>query len=168
MILYHFTSRRHLRGIAQHGLTVGDVPTDIQCNRGCVGVWFTERTTPENLGLGGGPALKSAIRLTVELPASPLLHKWTEWASRNATLETRRALHEAASTSNSWWVYFGVVKVESIVACADLVNGSTLDLVGIEARDDDVPGVAPWRRSVWHKKLLREVAKAAMMSDGRV
>ena len=73
MILYHFTSRRHLRGIAQHGLTVGDVPTDIQRNHRCVGVWFAERTTPENLGLGGGSALKSAIRLTVELPASPLL-----------------------------------------------------------------------------------------------
>ena len=73
MILYHFTSRRHLRGIAQHGLTVGDVPTDIQRNHRCVGVWFAERTTPENLGLGGGSTLKSAIRLTVELWASPLL-----------------------------------------------------------------------------------------------
>ena len=164
MRLYHFTSRRHLRGIAQHGLTVGDVPTDTQRNRGCVGVWFTERDSPENLGLEGASALKSAIRITVELPASPLLHRWVDWAPRNATLETRRFLHETAPTSDSWWVYFGVVRAESIVACDDLVNGGTLDLVGIEERDDDLPGVAPWRRSAWHKKLLREVAKAKAMA----
>jgi hypothetical protein len=29
MKLYHYTSIRHLRGLAEHALTVGDVPTDL-------------------------------------------------------------------------------------------------------------------------------------------
>ena len=164
MRLYHFTSRRHLRGIAQHGLTVGDVPTDIQRNRGCVGVWFTERDTPENLGLKGASALKSAIRLTVELPASPLLHRSVVGRLAMPRLKRggfftkprRQAIRGGSILASSGR--------RSIVACDDLVNGGTLDLVGIEERDDDLPGVAPWRRSAWHKKLLREVAKAKAMA----
>jgi hypothetical protein len=160
MRLYHFTSRRHLRGVSLYGLTVGDVPTDIPRNRGRVGVWPTEHDEPDNLGLDFSAVSKTAIRLAVDLPASPLLHRWVDWASHNVAPETRRILHETAPTSDSWWVYFGVVRVESIVACDDLVSRSPLHLVGIEERDDDLPGVAPWRRAVWHKKVLQQVAKA--------
>ena len=32
-MLYHYTSARHLRGIRQFGLTVGDVPTSLARNR---------------------------------------------------------------------------------------------------------------------------------------
>ncbi len=37
MLLYHFTSLYHLRGISQYGLTVGDIPTDIDRFKGRIG-----------------------------------------------------------------------------------------------------------------------------------
>ena len=41
MVLYHFTAGEYLRGIAEYGLTVGDVPTDFNRLKSKVGVWFT-------------------------------------------------------------------------------------------------------------------------------
>jgi len=62
--LYHFTSYRHLWGIAQCGLTVGDVPTDVRLNQGLCGVWFTMRGEPEGHGLEHPIVDKKAIRLS--------------------------------------------------------------------------------------------------------
>ncbi len=68
MILYHYTSPQHLLGIAKHGLTIGDVPTDLGHSKGRVGVWLT--TSPESIGHGParGPGLHVKYRLTVDLP----------------------------------------------------------------------------------------------------
>jgi hypothetical protein len=82
--LYHFTSARHLRGIALHGLTVGDVPTDIAAWKGCCGVWLTSDKTSRGQGLEGGQADKCRFRLTVEAPDNALLVKWTDWAPKGA------------------------------------------------------------------------------------
>jgi hypothetical protein len=70
MRLYHFTSVRHLYGIALHGLTVGDVPTDIAKCKGTCGVWLTSDPSPGGNGLEGSAADKSRFRLTVALTMS--------------------------------------------------------------------------------------------------
>ena len=67
MILYHFTSARHLRPISRYGLTVGDVPTDLDRWRGRIGVWLTSSTVPYGHGLGGGTAEKGGYRLSVSV-----------------------------------------------------------------------------------------------------
>jgi hypothetical protein len=151
--LYHFTSLRHLRGIANHGITVGDVQTDIDGLKGCVGVWLTDRATPENLGLGGAKS-KRTIRITVDLPASPLLHKWADWAPGNVTQRTIDILHNSAPTSESWWIYFGIIRPKSFVVCEDLATDASIDMGAIPPRDDDLPGVPAWMREKWYKRVL--------------
>ena len=42
MKLYHYTSAAHLRGIHEHGLTVGDVITNFERFEGKIAVWLTE------------------------------------------------------------------------------------------------------------------------------
>ena len=45
MRLHHFTSARQLNGIARHGLTVGDVPTNIFMGWMMIGTSEFERTS---------------------------------------------------------------------------------------------------------------------------
>jgi hypothetical protein len=91
MILYHFTCGRYLRAIARHGLTVGDVPVDIDRNTGIVAVWLTESPASDGHGLEGSAINKKQYRLGVEVSdADPRLAKWTEWASKNATAQAPR------------------------------------------------------------------------------
>ncbi len=92
MQLYHFTSIYHLRGIAKYGLTVGDVPTDMDAVKGIVGVWLTTSPTPEGHGLSGSKADKTRFRLTVDVPEDRLLHKWTAWARSNVPARTLQML----------------------------------------------------------------------------
>jgi hypothetical protein len=74
MILYHFTSARHLRPISRYGLTVGDVPTDLDRWRGRIGVWLTSSSVPYGHGLEGSTGEKGAYRLSVSVADdSPLL-----------------------------------------------------------------------------------------------
>jgi hypothetical protein len=65
MILYHFTSGYHLYGIGRHGLTVGDVPTDLRRNRGRIGIWFTSSPTATGHGLETSSVDKGRYRLEV-------------------------------------------------------------------------------------------------------
>lgn len=166
MILYHYTSYFHLRGIAEYGLTVGDVPTDTQRNRGRVGVWFTSSESPEGHGLGGG-ADKKRYRLSVDLPDnSPSLVRWIDWAPDNVTPETIRALHSAVAHEGedgpaSWYILFGVVPPEGIIDCVDMETGRPLDgWRTLPPGPFDRPGVPARHRDKWHKKLLKNVAKA--------
>ncbi len=162
MRLYHFTSLRHLYGIALYGLTVGDVPTDLASYRGRCGVWLTSSSDPKGHGLDGGPtADKSRFRLTVNAPNNPLLVKWVEWGATHATLETIRALHEVGSDFGSWYVYFGVIDPTAIIECVDMQTGRAVeDWRNRSPSPLDMPPVPPSRRSAWHKKLLKKVAKA--------
>lgn len=95
MILYHFTSAAHLRGIDAHGLTVGDVPTDLRSNAGKVGVWLTSSPYPVGLGLKGSSVDKAEIRLSVLIPDDGPLARWSDWSQQHAKPETRRALEHA-------------------------------------------------------------------------
>jgi hypothetical protein len=87
--LHHFTSWYHLHGIGRFGLTIGDVPTDIDRWEGRCGVWLTSDAPARGHGLEGGSVDKSRYRLTVEVSEDdPALVKWTEWAGKNATPAT--------------------------------------------------------------------------------
>ncbi|MBX3121585.1 MAG: hypothetical protein KF854_00825 [Nitrospira sp.] len=164
MILYHFTSEQHLAGIARHGLTVGDVPTDIRKMRGRIGVWFSAEPTPESLGLEGAVVDKKRFRLAVALDEElPTLHRWTDWSANNVTPETITALHSAAGVDSPqhWWIVLGVIPTESIIGCFDVQRG--IDVPSwkeLAPPADAVPGVPAWRREAWQRQMLKKVRRA--------
>jgi hypothetical protein len=130
MILYRYTSARHLRGIARHGLTVGDVPTDIRRGLGRVGVWLTSAATAEGHGLEGSVVDKKQYRLTVEAPEeSPLLVKWSEWAPKNVTVETIRGASIDRRTARGRRLdklvhFFGILHPSAIRSCVETTTGT--------------------------------------------
>jgi hypothetical protein len=123
MKLYHFTSSRHLYGIARYGLTVGDVPTDLLKAKGVCGVWLTSDPSSVGHGLEGSAADKTGFRLTIQSPENANLVKWTDWATANVTPETRHALHATAAGFETWFVYFGVIDQSAISECVDMATG---------------------------------------------
>jgi len=158
MMLYHFTSDRHINGISHYGLTVGDVPTS--ATRGRVGVWFTTAETSAGHGLGGA-ADKTRFRLGVDLDSRhPCLHKWTEWAPANVDGGMLKGLHKTAENYRSWYVFFGVIPPEKILSCIDMSTGQEVDWRHHPTSPLDLPGVPKWRRESWHRSLLRHVARA--------
>jgi len=87
MILFHFTSRFHLRGIAKHGLTVGDVPISRRAGR--VGVWFTGIDAPDGHGLSQSVVDKTRFRLSVDIDDDDRkLVYWLDWAPKNVAPDT--------------------------------------------------------------------------------
>jgi hypothetical protein len=163
MKLYHFTSARHLRAIGLHGLTVGDVPTDLALNLGLCGVWLTSDDNPKGHGLEGSVANKSQFRLTVDEPDNQLLARWIEWAAKCVTPDTVRRLHYTAPGFSSWYVYFGVIDRSAIINCVDMQTGREVKDWAVKPQSPtDAKPVPPWRRAAWHKKLLRDFAKAAV------
>lgn len=163
MQLHHYTSMRHLSGIARYGLTVGDVPTDLRREKGRVGVWFTSDPLPNGHGLDGSAVDKRRMRLTVRIPpSSEALHKWTTWAVENVTAETIGALHTGQARFNSWYVFFGIVPVAWVTSCIDMQTNASLEAwPNLDAGPDDVPGVSSWRRDAWHRALLKKVRRHA-------
>jgi hypothetical protein len=169
MILYHFTAREYLRAIGQHGLTVGDVPTDIRENMGRVGVWLTNLAYAEGNGLHGSALDKKRFRLTVDISETSLaLAKWTEWAPHNVTADTINRLHTTADNFDSWFIYFGIIRRPAIVSCVDTQSGETIrNWDSLPATPLDRPGIPAWRRDAWHKKLLRNVGRIVESNRGR-
>jgi len=169
---YHFTSGPHLRAIAKHGLTVGDVPTDLARERGVIGVWLTSSDRPDGHGLEGSIVDKAAYRLTVAINSqSPVLHRWTDWAVRNVTSETIESLHKAAARNGSseprnWFVYFGVIAPSDILECVRMETGDKIaDWANVSPPEFDVKPVPPSRRKAWQKRMLKDV-RAARRSNG--
>ena len=161
MKLFHFTSERHLYGISRHGLTVGDVPTDIHSNKGRCGVWLTSDSDPKGHGLEGSAADKGQFRLTVNVPENAALIRWIDWAPKNVTPTTIRVLHATARGFETWYVYFGVIDLSAIVECFDLRGERTVQNWSERPSSPmDVEPVAPSRRDRWHKKLLKRTARA--------
>jgi hypothetical protein len=157
--LYHFTSQHHLPGIARHGLTVGDVPTDIQRNLGRVGIWLTSTACPVGHGLEGSTVNKKQMRLLVELDdADPALAHWPKWAIEHATPATIQALHRSAAGFETWWIYFGHIASTSVRECIDLSIGQPTGWPDIPAVAGQ-PGVPYWRRHAWHKALIKKVKR---------
>ncbi|MER9104432.1 hypothetical protein NKH95_10820 [Mesorhizobium sp. M0848] len=164
MTFYHFTSAESLLGIGRHGLTVGDVPTDIAKMRGLVGVWLTSSPLSDNHGLGKQYD-KRRYRLTVELPVGlPTLHKWTEWSKQYVTPQTITGLQDTASAWDTWYIVLGVVPADGVIACIDVQSGETIH----NWREIKLPGsekriVPPWRREAWQKRMFKQVSKALAM-----
>lgn len=167
MILYHYTSARHLRGIAKYGLTVGDVPTDIRRNRGRVGIWLTSAETAGGNGLEGSAVDKTQYRLAVELPdGSPHLVRWIEWAQKNATPDTVAALHATAEKyegqgPDSWYIFFGVIQPFAIRSCVEVVTNTNIENWSeMSPPELDMKAVPAWRREAWHRHLLKQIDRA--------
>lgn len=135
LILYHFTSAAHLRGIHQYGLTVGDVVTDIADFKGKVGVWLTTSPTPEGQGLGGTIVDKSEIRLTVDAPENNLLQRWNNWARENLSQETRVALDAGdIERTDYFFVYFGWLPTDRILDVTSTITGRAEMIGGANGR----------------------------------
>lgn len=172
MILYHFTSPGHLRGIAIYGLTVGDVPTDRKRQRGRIGVWLTSSESPGGHGLHGSGVDKTSYRLSVSVDeGSPSLHRWLDWVHGNVTTDTIDALHKAAAQTegdgpSTWFVYFGVLPPESIVDCVSVRTGESIkNWASITSPEMDIKPVPPWRREAWQRKMLKQVRSVLRRSN---
>jgi hypothetical protein len=172
MKLYHFTAGNYLRGIAEHGLTVGDVPTDMARFAGKVGVWFTTSPTPIGHGLEGGRLNKKRFRLHVDLPVeTPALFKWTDWETHHVTPETQRALRicrpgDDDYQADSWYVLFGHLKPKNIVSVVDTSTGTDVeDWPNVWPADDSLPGVPYWRREAWQKRTLKRAKKLTLRNS---
>lgn len=163
VVLYHFTSPAHMYGIAKHGLTVGDVPTNIASGKGEIGVWLTSDLSPAAHGLNGSVQNKRRLRLTVLLPDdSPKLVKWTHWAQKHATPATIAQLHATASGYETWFVYFDVVHPKLISEVIDMTSGSVIaDWRDAFPKTPNVHAVPPWHRRAWQKRMLRDVGREA-------
>lgn len=164
MIFYHFTSAENLDGIGRFGLTVGDVPTDLRTGRGRCGVWLTTSPQPAGHGLQTSATDKQRYRLSVDVQTDDSrLHRWADWAAIHVTADTRDALHRTADTDGtSWMLYLGVLPPGQIVSCTDLQTGATVDNWRAIKPDSGKPspGVPAWRRTAWHKALLKRVDRA--------
>jgi hypothetical protein len=169
MKLYHYTSPHYLRGIARYGLTVGDVPTNLQRNLGRVGVWLTSAITASGHGLENSIHNKTQYRLTVEVPEnSSNLVKWSEWAPKHVTAETVKGLHETAAGYESWYVFFGVIESVDISSCTETMTGTEVSNWGeVSPADLDMKGVPAWRRDAWHRQLLKKVDRALKATSVR-
>ncbi|QSY96043.1 hypothetical protein J2J97_09105 [Rhizobium bangladeshense] len=164
MLLYHFTSVAHLRGIFDHGITVGDLVTSFERFEGRVAVWLTSSPNPEGHGLQGGRADKTEFRLTVDLPEQcPDLHKWTDWAPANLTPSTRLRLQATNGWAfDRWFILFGRVRKEQITEVLSTKTGLPVQNWGdICPKEQSARGVAYDARHAWHNRLLRDVRAAS-------
>jgi hypothetical protein len=116
MILYHYTSHFTLPEIIATGLSRGDVA--LTANRSRNAVWLTTDATPER-GHGLDCALnKRAIRITVEIAETdPKLTRWVTWARGKVADKTKRTLNKTGGNAQaSWWLYWGVIPYDDLVA----------------------------------------------------
>ncbi|WP_092715608.1 hypothetical protein [Rhizobium multihospitium] len=152
-----------LRGIAKCGITVGDVPTDLDTAAGRIGVWFTDTADANGHGLEGARLDKKRVRLTVGIPDGDVkLVRWTDWSPINVSAKTRRALEKAdGAAAATWWIYFGWVKPEWILEAHDNQDGAPITAWQTAFPEDiSRPGIPYWRREAWQKKMLKDVRRA--------
>lgn len=163
MLLYHYTAGENLRGIAKEGLTVGDVPTDLSKSRGRIGVWFTTSEDANGHGLDGSRVNKKRFRLAVEVPESPLLVRWSEWASSNVTASTRKRLDDAIdgeSRSGDWWICFGWVRPEQIDHVFDMTTGQQVpEWHQAWPESNSRTGIPFRKRDAWQRRLVKDVKR---------
>ncbi|MEQ9634828.1 MAG: hypothetical protein RLW68_01955 [Devosia marina] len=163
MRLYHYTAGENLRGIFKEGLTAGDVPTDLKKFRGRIGVWFTTSTSAEGHGLDSGRLDKKRFRIAVDVPVSPLLVRWSEWAPKNVTAFTQIQLEmvtDRDSDYGDWWICFGWVRTEQIDHVVDMATGAVLpDWQHAWPEATSLPGIPIRQREAWHRRMLKEVKR---------
>lgn len=163
MILYHFTSAQHLRAIGKHGLTVGDVPTDISRGKGRVGVWLTTADSPVGHGLEGSSVDKTAYRLKISVkPDSTVLRRWLDWSKENVTPETIELLHRTTGARpETWFIYFGIIEPAAILECFAVREGRVVENWADHLSPAlCVRGIPAWRRDAWQRQMLKRVRRA--------
>jgi hypothetical protein len=163
MKLFHYTSAAHLRGIHQHGLTVGDVITNFERFEGRIAVWLTSSLDPEGHGLTGSLVDKTEFRLTVDIDESDdRFWKWGDWAKENLDLATQLRIRMSDGWgADSWYLWFGWVPTSKIVEVVSTKTGHLIENWGeyypevISARPVSYEG-----RHAWHQRTMRDVRRA--------
>lgn len=176
MRLYHYTAGEYLRGIAKHGLTVGDVMLDATSTAGLIGVWFTTSPSPNGHGVDTSALDKQRFRLTVEVPADDgRLVKWVDWAPDHVTpqaiafLKSSAAKTSGVDVADTWHVYFGWIKPEWIIDAVDIESGETVpDWQACWPEAESLRGVPYWRRQAWQKQMLKKGIKYMRAAHGVV
>lgn len=137
MLLYHFTTRDHLRSILQGGLSRGVV--HISAATQLNAVWLTSDPGPNGHGLEWGGAFMSdldrreaghwtgrlpppgarfpkdaSVRIAVAIePGDRNLHDWLPWARRRLKPDWMAYLHPVAGgnlkKARTWRLYFGTI-----------------------------------------------------------
>jgi hypothetical protein len=112
VILYHYSAGEYLNAIAKHGLSGGDVPTNIMAGLGKIGVWLSSADHPGGNFLGGSAIDISRSRFAVEVtPEDPCLAKWTDWRGRNVRAQMIEFLERSSDAMpQNGWLYFGWIK----------------------------------------------------------
>lgn len=148
MLLYHFTSRAHLRSIRASGLTRGEV--HVARDRQLNAVWLTADGNSRGHGLETGGAFMTEldrreaskwtgkvppegsrlpkpadVRIAVEIDSADRnLHEWLPWARRHLDLEWLAQLQPVASfnlkKAKAWRIYTGIIPPEAFVAVEEL------------------------------------------------
>ena len=127
MQLYHFTSLYHSSSIAKSGLTVGDVPTDIDQFKEKIDVWVTSSPTPDDHGLAGARVDMTQFRLLVDVPELGALRKWSSWAPGNVTERTMPALRTVDGfKEDKYYIYFGWIRPERILDVIYVPSGKLI------------------------------------------
>lgn len=163
MYLFHYTSAAHLRGIHKHGLTVGDVVTNLEKYEGQIAVWLTSSGDPNGHGLANSLVDKTEFRLTVEVEDDDdRLWKWSEWASQHLDETTQSRIQMADGySSSSWYLFFGWVPRAKIIEVVSTKTGRRIDNWAeyypevISARPVSYEG-----RFAWQRRTLRDVKRA--------
>lgn len=176
MRLYHYTAGEYLRGIAKHGLTVGDVMLDATSTAGLIGVWFTTSPSPNGHGVDTSALDKQRFRLTVEVPADDeRLVKWVDWAPDHVTpqaiaiLKSSAAKASGVDVADTWHVYFGWIKPEWIIDAVDIESGETVpNWQACWPEAESLRGVPYWRRQAWQKQMLKKGIKYMRAAHGVV
>ena len=120
------------------------------------------RSSGNGHGLGTAHALERiSYRLTVDVPETAALVKWSEWAPKNVTPETIANLHGSTGHAHdTWWVYFGAVPPTAILACVDMSTGSQVTNWGeVSPPEMDHPAISPSRANEWIRRRLRKARK---------
>ena len=159
MNLRHFTSANALAPIGSHGLTIGDVVTSLRQKKGEVAVWLTTADTPEGLGLAGAAVDKQRVRLTVDVPANRLLHRWDDWKIKNVdprTIATMERVAGPGADPATWYIYFGWLKADLVLEAIDMATGRPIvDWRRGLPGGEPVPAVPYGERLRWHRAMLR-------------
>jgi hypothetical protein len=152
MLLYHFTTRDHVRSILQSGLTRGAVHTSAATQLNAV--WLTTDPGPDGHGLEWGADFMSdldrreakhwsgklpppgarfpkeaSVRITVALEAGDRnLHEWLPWARRQLKPDWMAYLHPVAGgnlrKAKTWRLYFGIIPPAAFAAVEELSGGA--------------------------------------------
>jgi hypothetical protein len=147
-MLYHFTARELLPGIARDGLSRGQVP--LSPRQAINAVWLTTDGDPSGHGLADGVGLpehliaiarrlnedpssvvtlnKRAIRFAVKLRSrDPDLVHWPRWSKRVLAPDWYEALNRAGGgKAPTWYLYFGVI-APGLIEPIDVATATPLD-----------------------------------------